>query len=214
MEHPEPFEMEELYTINNLETLKVLSDTFRLRILELMCNKPTTVKQVAELLEVPPKKLYYHVNLMEEHDLIVVVNTNLVSGIIEKWYQSRAKSFGVESSLLLNVDSPDNPLDDMVSAILDATRSDILRAARQGQIPPEQGDTQSRMMYLERRIPMLDNEERAEFVSQLKDLVEKFAKHDKNFDDPQRSPYGLTIAFYPMASPEAEPANDEEHDEQ
>ena len=63
-------------------------------------------------------------------------------------------------------------------------------------------------------LPMLDDEQRAEFVSQLEALLEKFIEPDNDYDDPQQRPYGLTIAFYPMARAEAETDIDEEHDEQ
>ena len=79
--------------IENLETLKVVADPLRLRILDAFGDKPHTVKQIAKVLEIPPNKLYYHVNMLEEHGLIRVVNTRLVSGIVEKTYRATAYLF-------------------------------------------------------------------------------------------------------------------------
>jgi len=100
----EDFQMEDEYFITDLETLKVVSDPLRVRIIELFSlasNKgdSLTVKELAAQIEMPPTKLYYHVNLLEEHGLIRVVDTQVVSGIIEKHYQVRARSIGVDDSL-------------------------------------------------------------------------------------------------------------------
>ena len=42
-------------------------------------QQPTTVKAIAADLNMPPSKLYYHVNMMEKHGLIRVVGMNLES---------------------------------------------------------------------------------------------------------------------------------------
>ena len=67
--------------IDNLETLKVLADQLRKRIME-QFDEPSTVKEVARKLGTSPSKLYYHVNLLEEHGLLKVTDTRIVSGII------------------------------------------------------------------------------------------------------------------------------------
>lgn len=50
--------------ITDLETLKVLADPLRLSIIEYL-SRPGTVKKIAEKLDKPPTKLYYHFNLLE-----------------------------------------------------------------------------------------------------------------------------------------------------
>ena len=92
-------------TINDLETLKVISDPLRLNILQIVRDtnrrgEPCSVKQIAEVLDMPPAKLYYHVRLLEKHDLLQVADTRLVSGIVEKRYRVRALQFNLSSDLL------------------------------------------------------------------------------------------------------------------
>src|SRR5215203_2248130 len=96
----EPFEVEKEYLVTSLETLKVMADPVRLHILENLVAKPMTVKELAKRLGSTPTKLYYHINLMEEHELIKVVSQRIVSGIVEKHYRTRAQSFDVDKSLL------------------------------------------------------------------------------------------------------------------
>ena len=65
--YPQP---DDKFVINSLETLKVMADPNRLKILEEMIEGPRTVKQLASALETTATKLYYHINLLEEHGLI------------------------------------------------------------------------------------------------------------------------------------------------
>src|SRR5436305_5533764 len=90
---PEDFEPAKELTVTSLETLRVISDALRSRILDLLRAEAQTVKQLAATLNLPPKKLYYHINLMEQHGLIRVVGTRIVSGIIEKTYRATAYLF-------------------------------------------------------------------------------------------------------------------------
>ena len=86
-------EPEETLEIRDLATLKVMADSQRMEIVDLLRRKPATVKEIAEEIGVPPKSLYYHVNLLEKHGLIRVVETRLVSGIAEKRYRATAYLF-------------------------------------------------------------------------------------------------------------------------
>src|SRR5262252_9481402 len=92
-------EPEKEIVVTDLETLKILSDALRARILDLLRAEPLTVKQLAARLGRPPKKLYYHINLMEQHGLIRVVNTRLISGIVEKTYRATAYLFLFEKEV-------------------------------------------------------------------------------------------------------------------
>src|SRR6266513_2118828 len=86
----EDFEPAPEMVVSNFDTLKVVADPTRLRILEVLIEQPLTVKQVARKLEIAPTKLYYHVNLLEEHGLLTVTASRVVSGIIEKQYRTTA----------------------------------------------------------------------------------------------------------------------------
>ncbi len=93
---PEP---QPLKIVHDLATLRVLTDPLRMRILALLEEKPRTVKEVARMLDLPPTRLYYHFNLLEKHDIIRVVGTRVVSGIIEKRYWITARHFEVDHAL-------------------------------------------------------------------------------------------------------------------
>lgn len=118
--------------IEDLNTLKALSDPLRLEILKhvgILNRKQErcTVKQLGEMLGMPPTKLYYHVKMLEEHGLLVVGETKIVSGIIEKHYQVCAMNIGVSQDLMVKDDSGDKEgqLDQILQSVQDLTTNAI-----------------------------------------------------------------------------------------
>ena len=86
-----------------METLKALSDPVRLRILETMvqaADEDWTVKRIATALGVGPTKLYHHIAILEERELIRVAGTRVVSGIIETRYRIAQLSVRLDRTLL------------------------------------------------------------------------------------------------------------------
>src|SRR4051794_33843006 len=129
---PEP---DQQLTIRDLETLRVISDPLRVQILESMIEGATTVKSLASKLDTTPTKLYYHINLLEEHGLIKVVGTRVVSGIIEKQYQVAAKNIEVDRGLLGTLASSGNDdFDKLLSTVFDSVRTDIMKSLKAGLI--------------------------------------------------------------------------------
>src|SRR5215475_6212655 len=118
------------FIINDLETLKVLADPLRIHIVELVTQAPRTVKQVAAVLNLPPTKLYYHIKQLEERSLIRVVDTRIVSGIVEKQYQAAALSYRVDRELFsLTSQAGKEGLNVMLTGLFDDTREDIQTSA-------------------------------------------------------------------------------------
>ena len=61
--------------IEHLETLRVLVDSQRHRIVTLLIDEPQTARELAERLGLARTRLYYHLALLEQHGLIVVSST-------------------------------------------------------------------------------------------------------------------------------------------
>jgi DNA-binding transcriptional ArsR family regulator len=78
--------------------LKAASDPMRIRMGLLMLDDGRTVKELAETLDVPPTRLYYHMKILERHGLVEVVERRMVSGIEERRYRAVAAAwaFGPE----------------------------------------------------------------------------------------------------------------------
>jgi len=188
------------FIIRDLDTLKAITHPLRLQILKGM-KEPKTVKEIAAVLNIPPTKLYYHINQLESHNIIQVVDTNIVSGIIEKTYQVAARRFQVDENLLSDGEINDDKLNALLEAILDTTKEEIKNSFYAGLIewPNRKKPTKGGMMRLHLE---LTESKAVEFYGRLETLVAEYGELSiQNEDDPTIPSFGLTITFYPVAEP-------------
>jgi DNA-binding transcriptional ArsR family regulator len=124
---------DDIRMIDSVETLKIVADPQRLRILAALRRAPASAKELAAQLDTPLKGLYYHLGLLEEHDLIRVRSTRVVSGIIEKQYEVTAYRISVARELF----NPDqSSMEVFLSFVLDHARAEILKSMAAGLIAP------------------------------------------------------------------------------
>ncbi len=194
----EKFKPAEEFIITDLETLKVLADPLRINILEYL-SKPGTVKQVAEKLDKPPTKLYYHFNLLEKHGLIQMVETRIVSGIIEKHYQMAARVYRLEKGLL----SPgtaefDEGLEITLSGIFADARNDIRdsMAASVIEAGPDAPDHR-RLLVTQGRL-ILKPEEAKTFYERLMSLIQEYNRDEDEAEDGIQ-PYKMLLMLHPTS---------------
>jgi DNA-binding transcriptional ArsR family regulator len=195
----------EVHVIEDVATLQVVADPLRLRLLEQLRREPQTVKQLAAALDVAQTKLYYHIKLLEERDLIRVVETRVVQGIIEKQYGVTAYRLSVERTLLSpSAVAPDEGLETFLSVVLDHTKSEIRRGVRAGLIDIDQKSPRQRGIVLGRNWWRLTPEEADRMVERLMEVAEEFIDlHPDGSDDPDVQFYEMLLGFYAVAPPEA-----------
>lgn len=192
------------HTITTLEALKVFSDTLRQQIIEALLESAKTVKQVAAELDLAPTKLYYHVNLLEEHGLIQVTETRIVSGIIEKHYLASAREYLIERSLLTpGQNTGGEGLEIAFDAMIDPIRSDLLKSAKNGLIDTSEGAPEHHRFRMWRATSGLSEAQAAEFYARLDKLVDEFNAYggDHEHADSPSQHYTLLIGIYPATSP-------------
>jgi len=161
-------------TIDDLDTLKVLADPLRLRIRELM-TEPCTVKQVAAELNIPPTQLYYHINLLEKHGLIVLVDTRIVSGIIEKHYQVAARVVRLSRQLLTpSASGGEEALMMTLDSLFSDTRGDLLDSLHAGALTiSDDAPTHKGLTFAASRLA-LTAEQAADFLERMDALIQEF----------------------------------------
>ncbi len=191
---------EDLFMISDLETLKVAADPLRLNILNLLRSTPRTVKELARALRLSQTKLYYHIGLLEQHKLIRVVGTRLVSGILEKQYQASASKLTVDRRLFSPV--PTSPagyegLDVFLSAVLDYTHSDMLRSVQAGLADLSDDAPPERKLHVGRHWFWLTPEEARTFIERLWALTEEFQRLRDGQPGEGTQLYEFLIGFYP-----------------
>jgi transposase-like protein len=188
--------------IDQLDTLKVFSDTLRQQIIEAITEEPKTVKQIASMLDLVPTKLYYHVNLLEQHQLIRVVDTRVVSGIIEKRFRASARQYTIAPALLTpGQASPDAGEGDFsavraaLNAILSPLDSDIRRSARAGALQFGEQVPLERRLRFWRGTSRLTLDDALEFYHRLDALISEFEA--RNVHDHTAQAYTIVAGIYP-----------------
>lgn len=194
----ERYQPAERIVLEGLDALKVYFDPMRQKILHQMISETKTVQQIAEILDVPFTRLYYHINLLEKHNIIRVVDTRSMSGAVEeKYYQVAAYQFIVPRKML-NFSSPEHEksLNVFLSAMLDETADDIRHSVRSGHVDMELESPDPDSLLIRRGLMHMPPEKVSEFHTELLDLIKRYQAEPASDDD---SYYGVTIAVYPSA---------------
>jgi DNA-binding transcriptional ArsR family regulator len=86
--------------IETIEEFQALSHPLRASIRFLLVEQERTVKELAELLKVPVRRLYYHVTELERVGLIRVTRSEVAGGPAQRYYRAVAHSLTVPFDLL------------------------------------------------------------------------------------------------------------------
>jgi DNA-binding transcriptional ArsR family regulator len=193
---------EDIQVIRTVETLKVVADPLRLRLLAALRRSPASAKELAKLLDTPLKGLYYHLGLLEEHGLIRVRSTRIVSGIIEKQFEPTAYRLTVDRALF----APEAPaaaqgLEVFVSIVLDHAHAEIQRSMALGLIDTDAPDLEAGGITLGRLWLRLKPEQRAALDRQIKAAWLSYAEQQATPDDPEARYYEYLSGSYPVIAP-------------
>ncbi|KAA3646222.1 MAG: ArsR family transcriptional regulator [Chloroflexi bacterium] len=197
-------ETQDNFVISDLETLKLLSNPLRLQILERieLANQQgdlVTAKQLADWLDQSQTKMYYHIKLLEEHGLIEVAETELVSGIPEKRYRVMAKRISIAEDIFPQNISPQELSETVLSVantVLEGTRSSFQALAQaniKDQFPEALKEPD---VHISRELATLSVEQANEFHERLSALVAEYTQLEPS--SPENYTFGLTTLFYPV----------------
>jgi len=212
----EKLQVQEKITLDNLDLLKILSDPIRMGIMkhvgaENKRGKLCTVKQLAKIMDVSSTKLYYHVKMLEENGLLVVGDTRVISGIIEKQYQVMALNISFSQNILSLTDKPkDEALQDLFNSVDQVVNNSIYnlrtslttmyeeKLAEKGGGPPARKQV---AMKINRGDLLLTAKQAVDFEKRLLKLVDDFEKlSDKNLQEDKKDMlyYEVTQMFVPQ----------------
>ncbi len=191
------YPLEEEFIIENVDALKMIADPLRLQIMRNL-DKPRTVKDLAERLDIPATKLYYHVNQLEKHNIIRVVDTHIVSGIIEKHYQVTAKTYHVSRTLLKGTKDSQEQMEVVLSAIFDTAKTEMRQSIQAGLLTVDEAVEAKRDGLIWHGSMNLSPEKFAELNGRLQSVLEEFDQAARAKDETIQKPYGLVVAFYPI----------------
>ena len=178
--------------------LRALAHPLRLRMMELFAESPKTTKQVAELLDQPPTRLYHHVAALERAGLLVLTERRQNRGAVEKWYTSAAQQIqaGVRQK------------SDAARAARRAVAATVLEQARQELLAMPFGAKEAALLT---RLVVVAPSAQIPVIRQwLFDAVQRMrtefelndSSADKNEEHCER--WALTLAFAPARPPAEE----------
>jgi DNA-binding transcriptional ArsR family regulator len=198
--------IKDIFTVSDIETLKVISDPLRIRILDnirLANNKGEnrTVKQLSETLDLPTSKLYYHISMLEKHGLIEISETQLVSGIVEKHYSVTAHDIIIDRQLFATGLEQDEKIKAMISLVdgtLDATRASFLSllnaVGTEHEVPVR---LKGRRTHITRNEVRMNPDQAEIFYDRLLALLNEFEQQEDNTNG-ETYIFNLTTMFLPI----------------
>ncbi|MGI9647591.1 MAG: ArsR/SmtB family transcription factor [Acidimicrobiia bacterium] len=186
----------EVMQISDLETMKVLTDPNRLAILESL-RRPASVTEIAERLDVPRTRLYHHIKLLEEHEIIRVAGTRQKGALAEKLYETTADSYAPGPELLESEDAGKRA-EAIVTGILDTTREDLKRSIVKYGLQPD--EVERKQIVLNRGMARLTPDEAKALVDEMLELWKRYGKlNDVNEEAEGTRLYANTWLFYPSS---------------
>lgn len=135
--------IQDIYYLENLEQLQVISDPIRYRMAMMMVSKPMTGAQLARALKISRARAHYHLKLLEKASLVVFWDEDPSSGIIEKYYRTVGRMLDYSRLIFQNGNyalSDDLSLASFQSVarflatLLDISRDTILHAEKQDSV--------------------------------------------------------------------------------
>ena len=160
--------------VGRAERLKVLASPLRMRILECLGVVPLNAKTLAERLEESQTKLYRHLQLLEKHGFVKVVETRVVSGIREKLYGL------VQETMVLDEPFAPEEADEAAGAIgatlrslFRETLSEIQDGLSTGRIDLTDSDPDGGRMVAFRARMLLTASQAEEFSKRLQNLAKE-----------------------------------------
>jgi DNA-binding transcriptional ArsR family regulator len=149
-------------TIEDLEALRIISDSQRHRILSALIAEPLAASALAERLELPRTRIYYHLELLERHGFIRLAGYR-EDGATERVYRATATAFHVDRSLLGNRSAS---LNDARAELLEAAAHDLRAAA----------PSQSEAAFVQRGFVRVQPDELAAFRAELLAVLSKYGQ--------------------------------------
>ena len=174
------------FVIEDAETIKVIADPLRLRLMLETIDAPRTVKELAATLDVPQTRLYYHMKLLEKHGLISVAGRRMVSGIEERSYRSPANGWTISKDLMA-----DAVFSGLLAALFDLTRAELEMALANSNAEP--GNAESDVPLLTFTRLWLSEDEVIEVQRGFQQVLERFATSEPG---PGKSEYNGAFTLY------------------
>lgn len=190
----------ETYEIQDVETLQLVNDPLRMRLLHLMADTPMAVRDLADALDVPVTRLYYHVNKLSDRGLIAVAETRKAGAMIERRYQTVARYYQPGPGLIESIRNSREAAELAVATVLDGARLDA-EAALERHFD-RGAESRSGLGALARTFVQLTPEQFTRWTDRITALIGEMDKESETDNEAaERDIYTLTVVFAQSVGP-------------
>jgi DNA-binding transcriptional ArsR family regulator len=179
----EVFEPQPVYVIDEPEQVKAFTDPLRARVLRLLAAQAMTNQQLADTLGEPHAKVLYHVRFLLDIGLILLVDTQIKGGNVEKYYRAIARVFDIRATA--EADEETNLA--VATSLLENLRHDFLASV------VAYPDVDS---YIHNAAGWLPDERVGEFNQRLRALIAEYFVPGDPPDDPAMHKYRTAALIY------------------
>jgi len=184
------------HLLDTVDRLKAVADPIRIRFLLELGHGPRTVKEVAEALDVPPTRLYYHLRILEQNGLVEVANKRMVSGIEERTYRVAADSWTISPDVAGSALYETGAL----RALFDVVRAEI-EVALQSSPDTSVDDPESPLKAMAISEFAVSRDELPKLIAEFGEFLDRYADQPADHSDQDR--YHFFYALYPIPSSES-----------
>ncbi|GIH10435.1 hypothetical protein Rhe02_85020 [Rhizocola hellebori] len=177
--------------IDDVSMLKALADPIRMTLLDLTMGQPDrtwTARELAAQVGVLPTNVYYHLNMLERHELLQVRDTRVVNGIIEKHYGAGQYSVTFHRRA---GDGGDETRELVLQAI-DKVRDDIHDGLKMESMTMSPDAPDSERMMVSTGLVHIPEDQIAGFRAELIQMVTRYERASRN-----ACRFTVMVAIYP-----------------
>lgn len=180
------------FEIDDVRVLEALNNPMRLKILYQLMES-STAREVAERLDVPVTRLYYHLNLMEDLGVVEVVETRKRGAMLERVYRTTATNFVPAQDLVEKAEDKDRVINAGVGVVLDGARLDAVA----GLLGHFEDPGEEPIGTLGRCVIPMSEETALKFTERIQEMVEEM----QLLEDKDGEEYAFSFVFFPMVGP-------------
>jgi DNA-binding transcriptional ArsR family regulator len=192
--------MQDVFYIEGVEQAVELLKPIRIELLKQMAE-PRTCPELAEQFQDSPQKIYYHVKALEKAGLVEKVEERRVRGVVEGYYQAKARSYWLAPNLVGQIGG-EQATQDQTSLRYLLTLAEEFHADIGHLGHRSEAGVNVPSLGLSAQVYLPDGQRRAEFLEDVQNLFQSLAqKYDTPADE--RTPasgggsFRLILACYP-----------------